>query len=45
MSLTWSQLSDLFLLFCLLGGFILIVYANAEYLPDDEREKNDEDWF
>lgn len=44
MNLSWSELSDLFLMFCLFGGFVLIIYANAEYLPG-EGGHDEDDWF
>tara|TARA_Y100000114_G_scaffold126657_1_gene123107 strand:- start:219 stop:368 length:150 start_codon:yes stop_codon:yes gene_type:complete len=44
MDLAIEHMSDLFLILMLLFGFILIVYVNADYLPDEERKDYD-DWF
>lgn len=44
MDLTVKHIGDIFLILALLFGFILIVYVNAEYLPDEER-KDEDDWF
>ena len=44
MDLVVEHIGDILLMLALLFGFILIVYVNAEYLPDED--KNDEDdWF
>ncbi len=44
MELTLEHLGDIFLILMLVFGFILIVYVNADYLPDEER-KDEDDWF
>ena len=44
MDLASEHMGDLLLILVLLFGFILIVYVNAEYLPDEER-KDEDDWF
>tara|TARA_Y100000114_G_C11696186_1_gene296125 strand:- start:571 stop:720 length:150 start_codon:yes stop_codon:yes gene_type:complete len=44
MDLAAEHMGDLFLILMLLFGFILIVYVNADYLPDEERKDYD-DWF
>ena len=44
MNLSIEQIGDLFIMLMLLFGFILIVYVNAEYVPDEER-KDEDDWF
>lgn len=44
MDLVVEHIGDILLMLALLFGFVLIVYVNAEYLPDED--KNDEDdWF
>lgn len=44
MDLVAEHMGDLFLTLVLLFGFILIVYVNAEYLPDEEK-RDEDDWF
>ena len=44
MELTLEHLGDILLVLMLVFGFILIVYVNADYLPDEER-KDEDDWF
>tara|TARA_B100000085_G_scaffold277675_1_gene298389 strand:- start:413 stop:547 length:135 start_codon:yes stop_codon:yes gene_type:complete len=44
MDLVIKHLGDILLMLALLFGFILVVYANAEYLPDEDRDDED-DWF
>ena len=44
MDLIAKHIGDIFLILALLFGFILIVYVNAEYLPNEER-KDEDDWF
>ena len=44
MDLIAEHMGDLFIMLALLFGFILIVYVNAEYEPDEERKDYD-DWF
>jgi len=42
MNLNLEQIGDLFLVFALLFGFVLIVYVNIDYLPDEERKDEDD---
>lgn len=44
MDLVIKHLGDILLMLALLFGFILVVYVNAEYLPDEDRDDED-DWF
>jgi len=44
MDLVAEHIGDILLMLALLFGFILIVYVNAEYLPDEDRN-DEEDWF
>ena len=44
MDLVAEHVGDLLLMLMLLFGFILIVYVNADYLPDEDN-KNEDDWF
>ena len=44
MDLVTKHLGDILLMLALLFGFILVVYVNAEYLPDEDRDDED-DWF
>ena len=44
MDLIAKHLGDILLMLALLFGFILIVYVNVDYLPDEER-KDEDDWF
>jgi len=44
MDLVAKHVGDLLLMLVLLFGFILIVYVNADYLPDEDN-KNEDDWF
>ena len=39
-----EHLAEMFLVLILVFGFILIIYVNADYLPDEER-KSEDDWF
>ena len=44
MNLVAEHMGDLFIMLALLFGFVLIVYVNAEYIPEEDRE-NEDDWF
>ena len=44
MDLVTKHLGDILLMLALLFGFILVIYVNAEYLPDEDRDDED-DWF
>ena len=44
MNLVAEHMGDLFIMLALLFGFVLIVYVNAEYIPEEDREDED-DWF
>ena len=44
MNLVAEHMGDLFLVLMLLFGFVLVIYVNADYLPDKERKDYD-DWF
>tara|TARA_B100000927_G_scaffold286669_1_gene278514 strand:- start:810 stop:944 length:135 start_codon:yes stop_codon:yes gene_type:complete len=44
MDLVAKHLGDIILMLALLLGFILVIYVNAEYLPDKDRDDED-DWF
>ena len=44
MDLVAEHLGDTLLMLALLFGFVLMVYVNAEYLPEEER-KDEDDWF
>ena len=41
MNLLVEHIGDLFIMLSLLFGFILIVYVNVEYMPDEDRN----DWL
>ncbi len=44
MDLVVEHMGDILLMLALLFGFILIIYVNADYLPEEERN-NEDDWF
>ena len=44
MDLIAKHMGDILLMLALLFGFVLVVYVNAEYLPDEDRSDED-DWF
>ena len=44
MNLVAEHMGDILLMLALLFGLVLIVYVNAEYLPDEDRNDED-DWF
>ena len=37
-------MGDLLLMLALLFGFVLVVYVNTDYMPDEDRNDED-DWF
>ena len=44
MNLVAEHLGDILIMLALVFGFVLIVYVNAEYKPDKDRD-DEEDWF
>tara|TARA_B100000927_G_C16104021_1_gene324342 strand:- start:158 stop:292 length:135 start_codon:yes stop_codon:yes gene_type:complete len=44
MNLVAEHMGDLFIMLALLFGFVLVAYVNADYIPDKDREDED-DWF
>ena len=44
MNLVVEHMGDILLMLALLFGLILIAYVNAEYLPDEDKN-DDDDWF
>ena len=37
-------MGDLFIMLALLFGFVLVAYVNADHIPDEDRNDED-DWF